>query len=193
MTTPTAHPLHWPQGFPRTKEREQSRFKTTLSAALNNVTSSLSKFGKDSHKAVSGIVLSSNVTLGAYSPADPGVAVWFTWEEQQLCIPCDRYKTVADNLQAIHHVIEARRTELRHGTLHLVRATFAGFKALPAPPGKHWRAVLALPSDATLSRETVEIAYKQLAVVRHPDKGGTDAAMAELVNARDAARRELCE
>ena len=31
---------------------------------------------------------------------------------------------------AIHHIIEARRVELRHGTLALVRATFAGFLAL---------------------------------------------------------------
>jgi hypothetical protein len=63
------------------------------------------------------------------SPADPGVAVWFTWDGMQVCIAVDRYQKVASNLQAIHHIIEARRVELRHGTLALVRASFTA-KAL---------------------------------------------------------------
>ena len=53
-----------------------------------------------------------------------------------MCIPVDRYNSVEANLQAIHHIIEARRVELRHGTLALVRASFTGFKALPAPAGQ---------------------------------------------------------
>ncbi len=181
----TAYPLSWPAGFARATRREPGRFKTTLAAALRNVETSLRLFGQDSRKPVSSIVLSSNVTLGAERPADPGVAVYFTWEQMQVCIPVDRYDTVAANLQAIHHIIEARRVELRHGTLALVRASFAGFKALPAP---NWRAVLG-PSIRTA--EEVEARYRDLARERHPDRGGTDASMAELNEARDAARREL--
>jgi hypothetical protein len=107
----------------------------------------------------------------------------------QVCIPVDRYRSVASNLQAIHHIIEARRVELRHGTLALVRATFTGFLSLPAPAGKHWSDILSLPRDA--KRADVDAAYRRLASTRHPDKGGTDAAFAELNAAREAALKEV--
>ena len=184
----TAYPLAWPPGFARAARREAGRFKTTLSAALRNVRNSLRLFGQDSGKPISNIVMSSNVTLGAERPADPGVAVYFTWEQMQICIPVDRYDNVAANLQAIHHIIEARRVELRHGTLALVRATFAGFKALPAP--KSWRDVLGM-TDARPSRATIDDRYRQLARDRHPDVGGNDTMMAELNQARADAHREI--
>lgn len=82
-----AYPLQWPEGFPRAKARETGKFKTTLAGALKNVRTSLDLFSKDSGKRVEFIVLSSNVTLGAERPTDPGVAVWFTWDGLQLCIP----------------------------------------------------------------------------------------------------------
>jgi len=78
--TAQAYPLQWPEHIPRSKSREKSRFKTTLSGALKNVRGSIEAFGRDSGKAVTSIVLSSNVTLGNDRPADPGVAAWFTWD-----------------------------------------------------------------------------------------------------------------
>jgi len=188
----TAYPLSWPAGFPRSPRRERGAFKTTLVRALDNVQQSLRLFGKDSGKPVSHIVLSSNVTLGAENPADPGVAVYFAWEGMQVCIPVDRYDTVAGNLQAIHYIIEARRAELRHGTLALVRASFQGFSALPAPgDARSWRQVLELHREPHGTAEMAEAAYRRLARDRHPDTGGSDAMMAELNRARDDARREL--
>lgn len=195
---PTAYPLHWPDHIPRTKNREASRFKTTLASALRNVQSSLAMFGKDSGKAVNGIILSSNVSLGDDRPSDPGIAAWFTWDGMSVCIPVDRYKTPAENLQAIHHIIEARRTELRHGTLALVRATFKGFTALPAPASKRpipeWWEVLGIePAKqqtlaASAFRDLVERRYRELAKERHPDvPGGSHEAMAELNRAKEEA------
>jgi hypothetical protein len=182
-----AYPLAWPAAFPRRKgTRDAGKFKTPLSAAIANVKASLRLFGADSGKSMTDVVISSNVTLGGLQGADPGVAVWFTWDGMQVCIPVDRYTSVASNLQAIHHVLEARRVELRHGTLALVRATFAGFRALPSPD---WRNTLETPPGATL-RE-VEDAYQRLAKRWHPDKGGTDEYMSRLNVARDAARAEL--
>lgn len=186
-----SYPLHWPPGFPRAKWREQGQFRTRYDNALANVQRSLKLFASDSGKKLEHAIMSSNMTLTNDAPSDPGVAVWFQWDGMQLCIPVDRYNSIASNLQAIHHIIEARRVELRHGTLSLVRASFAGFKALPAPPGKHWKDILALPSDARLTVETVESAYRQLAIVRHPDKGGSVEAMAELNTARDTALKEI--
>jgi hypothetical protein len=184
----TAFPLAWPDNFPRSARREPGKFKTFLSVALKNVETSLNLFGKDSGKPVSNIVLSSNVTLGVQRPTDPGIAVWFVWDGKQVCIPVDRYTTPEANLQAIHHVLEARRTELRHGTLALVRATMTGFIALPAPGKKPWWDVLQVERNA--SRAIIDSAYRCLAAERHPDRGGSDAAMSELNVARDQALKE---
>lgn len=185
----TAFPLSWPHGFPRSKIREKGSFKTTLAGALNNVQDSLRRFASDSGKKLEGLVISSNVTLGVMRPDDPGVSVWFTWDGLQVSIPVDRYNSVEANLQAIHHIIEARRVELRHGTLALVRASFTGFKALPAPAGKQWWEALSLPRDA--KRADVDAAWRRLSSQHHPDKGGTHDKMSELNQARDEALKEL--
>lgn len=184
-----AFPLSWPHAFPRAKYREDGRFKTGLPAAIENVHGSLKLFAADSGKKLDGLVISSNVSLGAHAPSDPGVAVWLVWDGLQVCIPVDRYRSVASNLQAIHHIIEARRVELRHGTLALVRATFQGFLALPAPAVKHWTAVLSLPLDA--KREDVKAAYRRLASLHHPDRGGSADKMAELNAAHERAMQEV--
>lgn len=188
----TAYPLSWPEGFPRSKVREAGKFKTGLSAALENVRSSLRLFGSDSGKAVSNVILSSNVTLGAARPADPGVAAWFLWDGEQRCIPVDRYQSVEANLQAIHHIMEARRVEMRHGTLALVRASFKGFTpALPAPGRRPWRQVMEF-GDGCVTKGDVESRFKALSRQRHPDMpGGSDALMAELNAARAEAQKEL--
>lgn len=189
MNTATAYPLSWPPHIPRAKSRETGRFKTSLAAAIKNVRESLRHFGDDSGKRVEALVLSSNVTLGVERLADPGVAVWFAWNGLQVCIPVDRYTTAEANLQAIHHIIEARRVELRHGTLALVRATFDGLRALPPPSGaKHWSEMLGVSQGAT--REQILAAYREKAKAAHPDAGGGDDAMAALNLARDAALKD---
>jgi hypothetical protein len=188
-----AFPLAWPEGLPRTERRVSSQFRTSLSGALKNVRESLRLFAQDSGKQVTDIVLSSNVGgLEPGQPSDPGVAAWFTWDGQQRCIAVDRYPKVEDNLQAIHHIIEARRTEMRHGGLHIVRQTFKGFTALPAPPGKKtWREVLGFDSNRPVSVKEVDQAYRELATEHHPDKGGDGARMAELNAARHEAKAAL--
>ncbi len=189
------YPLTWPDHIERARQRETGRFKTSLSVAINNVKASIAGFAKDSSRKVENVIISSNVTLGETRPSDPGVAVWFSWEGMQVAIPVDRYASVEANLQAIHHVLEARRTELRHGTLALVKASFRGFVALPAPAGSRkrpWREVLNLNSGTPVNKETVNYAYRELSKKAHPDvAGGSQDAMAELNAARDAALKEL--
>lgn len=190
----TPYPLAWPETMPRFKTARQSGgFKTSLSGAMRNVRESLRLFASDSGKQISNLVISSNVTLGDDSPADPGVSVWFVWDELSVCIPVDRYSKVEANLQAIHHIIEARRTELRHGTLALVRATFTGFTALPAPGGKRsWRDVLGLSAGIEVTAQTINYAYREKSKKAHPDvAGGSEAAMAELNAARDEALKAV--
>ena len=187
-----AYPLTWPDTMPRTQHKASSQFRTQLSGALKNVRVSLQSFAKDSGKKIENLIISSNVTLGTDRPQDPGVAVWFVWDGMQVCIAVDRYPKVEDNLQAIHHIIEARRTEMRHGGLHIVRATFMGFKALPAPVGKKsWREVLGFHGVQLPSRMAVDAAWKDRAKIAHPDAGGPEAAMAELNQARADALAEI--
>lgn len=190
--TAQAYPLQWPEHIPRSGKRERSRFRTNYDQAMKNVVNSLRGFSSDGNKPVTAAIMSSNMDMLTQRPADPGVAVWFTWDGMSVCIPVDRYLTPAENLQAIHHIIEARRTELRHGTLQLVRASFQGFKALPPPPGskpkRPWWDVLQVRSDA--SKEAIEANYRSLARTRHPDAGGSQEAMSELNQARDDAMKE---
>jgi hypothetical protein len=160
-----------------------------LSKALDNVERSLRLFGTDSGKPVKDVVLSSNVTLGATRPSDPGVAAWFVWDEEQICIPVDRYETVEANLQAIHTIIEARRVELRHGTLALVRASFRGFRALPDPTRRDWRSILGANQQEDI--ESVRAKYRALASQKHPDHGGSATEMAEINRAWEQAQQAL--
>ena len=179
MNTINAYPLTWPSQFPRTKIRDKGKFSSTLSSALKNVKKSIELFAKDSGKKLEGLIISSNVTLGV-KPDDTGVSVWFTWDNMKVCIPVDRYSSVESNLQAIHHIIEARRVELRHGTLALVRATFQGFKSLPPPVSKKlWWQVLNVDEHA-LPIE-IKASFRKLASKYHPDKfNGSDSKMSEI-------------
>lgn len=186
-----SYPLQWPDHIPRSRNREHSQFRTSYENARSNVIKSLRAFGTDSRKQITDAVLSSNMDLLNEKPSDPGVAVWFNWDGLSVCIPVDRYDTPAKNLQAIHHIIEARRVELRHGTLNLVRASLQGFKALPPPPGtkpkRPWWDVLGVP--ATASKSQIEDNYRHKAKTAHPDAGGSQEAMAELNAARDEGLR----
>lgn len=184
---PQPYPLNWPDMVPRTKTKVESKFKTTLPAALDNVKKALRAFASDSGRAVTDIVLSSNVGgLDVGAPADTGVAAWFMWDGEQRCIAVDRYPKAQDNLQAIYHILEARRTEMRHGGLHIVRQTFKGFAALPAPEA--WHTVLGVGPDA--DDATIDSAFRSLAAKAHPDAGGSHDAMARLNAARERGLRK---
>lgn len=187
MQSKTAYPLSWPEEWPRTKNPTASSFKTSLAGALDNVRGSMARFAKDSGRKVTEVLISSNVTLGEQRPADSGVAVYFTWDDIATCIAVDRYAKVEDNLQAIHHVIEAERTKLRHGGLNLVRAAFRGYAKLPPPsPQEDWAAVLGVSRDDAWG--AIEAAYLRLRSASHPDKGGSPEAFHRVQRAYDAAR-----
>lgn len=191
-----AYPLAWPENWPRTPKPARSQFKTGISKALANVRASLAAFQADSGQKVSELVISSNVTLADQQPRDSGVAIYFTWGDLPTCIAVDRYPSVADNLQAIHHVLEAERTKLRHGGLNIVRAAFQGYARLPPPSNatrRQWFETLEVPASATLLE--AEQAYKRLRSQFHPDKHPDDPTAAgkfdEVQKAIEAARQAL--
>ncbi len=180
-------PLLWPEGHARVKSRERSAFRTAFPAALKNVKDSLRLFAQDSGKALTSVQITSNASFMDEKPDDPGIAVWFEWDGAMRCIAVDRYLTVAENLQAIHHVLEARRVELRHAGINMVRTTFRGFvAALPAPGAAAWWAILGVSQTATPDQITAAYRDKQRAL----GATGNDAARAELNIARDKGLTE---
>lgn len=51
--------------------------------------------------------------------------------------------------------------------------------------------MLGLPTVGVITLEDMEAAYRMKARLYHPDRGGDQAAMAELNSARDRAAQEL--
>lgn len=187
MTT-TAYPLAWPQGWPRTRHPAKSRFKATLHSALEQVKKGLR------HLRAKNVIFSSNVTLDRQRPADTGVAVYFTRDGRQMCIPCDAWNKVEDNLRAIGNTIEALRGIERWGAKHMVDAAFSGFVSLPPPKvtiaDQRWHTVLGVSEACTFAQ--AERAYRDLARRFHPDvPGGSDKRMAAINVAYDHAREAL--
>lgn len=176
------YPLAWPDAQKRSEKRVKSQFRTTLGGAIRNVMKSLQAFASDSARKIEDVQITSNVGLTDDKPSDPGIAVWFHWDGALRCIAVDRYLTPAENLQALHHVIEARRTELRHAGIEMVRTTFRGHvAALPAPDSKPWHLVVGCDPNATPAE--ISAAYKLRA--RELGQRSDEAQMQELNIARD--------
>jgi hypothetical protein len=123
---------------------------------------------------------------GAREPKDPGVAVYFQLNGKPVCMPCDTYQMVAHNIAAVAAHIEATRKIERHGVASIAEM-FSGFVALP-PSHRPWWEVLELQPHASL--DAISAQYRALAARRHPDRGGSHEAMAEINRARDEALKE---
>lgn len=186
-TSPTAYPLTWPSSWPRTDlaRRETSRRKSTLPNALKNLRSEINLLGGKN------LILSSNATLGNERPADSGVVAYFIRDGENVAIPCDRWKTIAENVQAIAKTVEALRGIERWGAKHMVKAAFRGFAALPEKAStRSFYDVLGIPTGP-LTMAALDTAFRTSAILCHPDHGGTDAQMAELNEAYDQALKTI--
>jgi hypothetical protein len=167
-----AYPLQWPKGWPITEDklREKAQFKATLESALIKLRKEISLMGGK------GLVLSSNYTLGANNPNNPGVVAYFTLEEANIAIPCDRWYRIEQNVHAIALTIEAMRGIERWGAKHMIKAMFTGFKALPEKgSGIDPHKVLGIekqnPSEAEITA-----AFRTKAKLYHTDIPGTGNA-----------------
>lgn len=205
----TAHPLSWPDGWPRTPESKRARgyqFKQASDRGYGGRTSVT--FGRardllveELHRlGARNVVVSTNHPAGRDGfpteskrrVADEGVAIYFTFGGRQMAMACDRYDGAAANMRSLGLAIEAMRQLERHGGGMMVERAFAGFSALP-PPGarRPWREVFDFVTSGPITAANVEAAYRRLARERHPDAGGSHDAMSELNAARDEALREL--
>lgn len=205
-----AHPLHWPPGWKRTEaawrrhghfgkrvKRHGANWTTkedlTITEAVHRVLEELQRMGIDRQD----VVISTNVRTrldglpraGERAPADPGAAVY--WQEPtgaRRCIAVDQYLGVEHNLAAIAATLEAMRAIERHGGAAILERAFTGFTALPAPgAAREWWEVLGVPRYATV--DEARAAYRRLAALNHPDRGGTEDAMARINTAWEQAQQ----
>lgn len=190
-----AFPLHWPEGWPRTKTQQSSRFDVSFASARDGLLDQLRMLGARYP------VISTDIELrrdglpyaNQPEPKDRGVAVYFEWKGKQHVLACDRWDKIKDNMRALEKTVEAMRGIERWGASSMMERAFSAFIALP-PSGERkrsWREVFGFGPSSKPDRVGIELQYRTLAKQRHPDAGGSEAAMAELNAARDEALKEI--
>lgn len=189
MKNATTWPLAWPQSIRRTKNPGKSTFKNcTISKSMSSLHSELQRFGKDAGTPVRNILVSSNYSLTEQRPKDAGVAVYFLWGEDNVCISVDRYTTVEENIHAISKVLEAKRAIGRHGGFNLVQAAFRGYAALPPPSNlnRDWREILGDQSTVQGAKNKRNQLLKDWG---HGTAGANNTKCAEVIAAFEDAER----
>ena len=199
MNAPTRYPLQWPEGWKRTPsyQRKTATFSRqgkalTVFDGVQRVLDELQRLGVHQDDVIVSTNLQTRLDGLPRSnqgrPGDPGVCVyWKPAKHPMRCMAVDRYDEVQDNLAAVAATLEAMRSIERHGGAAILDRAFTGFAALPAPVGgkRDWWTVLELSSTA--SQAEIREAFNRLAREHHPDRGGTDERMAEIIRARDEA------
>jgi hypothetical protein len=115
-------------------------------------------------------------------PTDPGAALYFNRGGQRICMPCDKWNRVEDNIYAIAMHINAMRGMERWG-VGTTEQAFAGYKALTT--GENWWDVLGV--ERSWPVETIQKSYRLKAMQTHQHGGD----LARLNIARDQALIEL--
>ncbi len=203
MTTHDYYPLSWPLGWERTdpEDREHSRFtrtaqgnhgwkqqrRLTLHEAYSGLYDELDRLGVDLDK----VVVSTNVRVrqdgtprsDAKKPKDPGVAVYFTLDETEQVLACDKWTDVPSNLRAVSKHIEALRGMDRWGVGSIAQAFHGYREALPEHTGgRPWWEVLGVEADER-NPAVLKKAFRARALKCHPDHGGDRNAWDELQEA----------
>jgi hypothetical protein len=179
-----AYPLHWPEGWPRTKNPQTSRFNT---ASRHVIVQCL----MDEIRRMGGrnTIVSTNVRLrndglpyaSDKPPVDKGVAAYFTYKGKPMVFACDKWDKVEDNTQSIRKTIEALRGIERWGASDMMERAFSGFQAIEGPKDETPWNILRVPTDA--SPGELRAARNRLAQIYHPDSGSSpDAAMMSKIN-----------
>lgn len=187
-----AYPLYWPEGWARSKYKEQSRFKTGFGAARNLLFAELARMN------ASKIILSTNIPLrndglprANMRPdgGDSGVAVYFQRKGKPMVFACDKFSKTEDNIYAIAKTIDAMRGIERWGASDMMERAFRGFRGLPANASQAWRDVLDIQGSVTA--DEIESRFRQLARKHHPDAGGDRENFEAIVQARNDALQEI--
>jgi hypothetical protein len=193
MIIEKSSPIRWPLGWKRSFIRKNSQFATrTIAQAYLSLTNELKRLKAEN------IIISTNQRYKKDGDlaidqsglkADPGVAVYFSLNNNQRVLACDKWNSLAENIYAIAKHIDAIRGQARWG-VGTIDQGFAGYMpALPGPQKRDWTEVLNLSENANALQ--IENRYKELAKQRHPDAGGTSYAFSELQAAYKEAMKKF--
>ena len=187
-----AYPLHWPEGWKRTKSRDRRKSAEGGGTWDNTRRRLYAEFEK---LGASHVVVSSWLELrrdgqprgdkARYPIEDPGVAVYFQLRGRPMVLARDAYQTVADNAWGVLMALTYLRGLERHGGAEMMERSFEGFAALPAPDRTDCFGTLGVRPDA--SEDEINAAFRERARRAHPDTGGSHDAMSKLAAARDLA------
>jgi hypothetical protein len=190
IKTIETYPLAWPGGVRRSETHERSRFEKKGQTVLR-----VRRFLKDEIRRLGGedLIISTDMRTrqdgepiaNARDPDDPGAAVYFELHGKKVCLACDKWRELWENLYAIARTIEAMRAIDRWGVSDLLDRMFTGFIALTDDAGKSWASLLGVRGDATKAEITA--AYRAKMKDVHPDAGGSDAAAAQINEAYQRA------
>lgn len=182
--TADAFPLCWPITRKRTDRwrRKRAKFATSFAVARDGILKAVKLAGGKSP------IISTNISLrrdglplaNQRQPDDPGVAVYYTDRGgRPMCVACDLWDKVEDNMTAVLKTIDAIRGIERWGGQEAADVAFSGFQALPpAKQSRPWWEVLATTRDAPAVR--VIDCYRRVKMNAHPDHGGSVAAAQEV-------------
>lgn len=172
-------PLEWPEDWERSAKTEDSRFKVTPGQARDEMIEQLRLMGARDVVISCNLPASRNgqlLTTQRTRIDDPAVAVYFTLYERDFVIPCDKYRSVWDNMRGIGLSIEAMRTIERHATKQIMVRSFTGL-ALPerakAVDQQDWRVTLGV--DETAGWEDIRRGYRSSVKMYHHDGTMPDA------------------
>lgn len=196
--TADAFPLCWPVTRKRTEgwRRKKAKFVTSFAVARDGILKAIRLAGGK------GTVISTNVTLrrdglplaGQRNPDDPGVAVYYTGRGgRPMCVACDLWNKVEDNMTAVMKTIDAIRGIERWGGQEAADVAFSGFVALPPPPkARAWWEVFGFQagSRSFVQVAEVEAAYRREKMNAHPDRGGSNEPTHEVERAWQQFRKE---
>lgn len=198
----TKYPLTWPTGWRRTESyrRDQASFsKARRPLSVHDGTQRIIDEMRRFYVHENNVIISTNVRLrldglplsNQAEPQDPGVAVYWKKQGKDQVMASDRYTRVADNLAAIAATLDAMRAIERHGGAQILERAFMGFAQLPEPT--NWRHDLGLVDGGPITIREAQEAYKKLALLNHPDRGGSHEKMASINQAWEAAQREFSQ
>lgn len=186
-----AFPLQWPAGYPRTERPEVGRFNTPLSVARDGLLDEMRLMG------ATDVVINSNMRYRndgmPYARQgyieDTGVVVYFMLDGEQMYFPCDTFRQVRDNVQALRKGVAALRGFERWGLKNMAKGVFVGLKALASgePSKRPWWEVLGVDSNSDPS--IVKKSYRRKLKVYHPDTahdGGDHVKLDEVQAAWEA-------
>ncbi len=163
-----------------------------MATAVDRLETQLDKLGARNPTLSTNVKLNlRGIPYGNEQPSDPGVAIYFSFKGKATVLACDTYYAVSDNVAALAAHIDALRRIERYG-VGTIEQALAGYKALPADTAADWRKVFGYPDGAPVTAEQLNVRYKELAAVTHPDTlTGNHEMFVHLGRAKEFALSEI--